>query len=399
MSGSLINFREILLPDVLKGKEIINIHVTPLTIVGKNFGSVLFEVNIQLTNIQTKKLEILQVIAKMVVNNDYLLTIFQPRIMFEKELELYKTIIPELHKFQIENGVEEFIKDLVPKYYGGRLGLENEKYDSDTVLILENLKVQEYLMLEQTDGFDLDTANLILQKLAKLHATSLALKIKKPNEFNTNIKQYLKRIRLPYDELKKVNNMLQIIAGDPVCAKFHTRVELIIRKILQNPRTEPKNDLFATLCHGDFWVNNILVKFEDGIPKEIKFIDFQLMSYDSLGRDLIFFLYTSIKNEIVISNCDELLSNYHKTFVETLKLYKVNSTPFTLDMIEEEMREALHRKTLLQCLLMIFPMFSTKEPGLQIENIRELFDEPSPSDKFLDKLRTMITEFSKKNWI
>ena len=55
----------------------------------------------------------------------------------------------------------------------------------------------------------------------------------------------------------------------------------------------PPSPEVHTLCHGDFWSNNILFSYKDGQedPDDLIIIDYQLINYGHPCYDLVYFLY------------------------------------------------------------------------------------------------------------
>lgn len=101
--------------------------------------------------------------------------------------------------------------------------------------------------------------------------------------------------------------------------------------------SNPEQNLFNVLNHGDLWVNNIMFKYEnDGkTPKEVIFVDYQISSIASPGLDINYFLNTSPNMEVRQNNVDELMVLYYKEFSETLKSFKYSKVP----SFEEVLRE------------------------------------------------------------
>lgn len=80
---------------------------------------------------------------------------------------------------------------------------------------------------------------------------------------------------------------------------------------------------FNTLCHGDFWVNNMMIGYEKGNdqPKAMKIIDFQFIKFGTLAEDVIFFLFTSVGHCAFPSKIDHLLDVYYKSFRDYLEIH------------------------------------------------------------------------------
>ena len=64
-----------------------------------------------------------------------------------------------------------------------------------------------------------------------------------------------------------------------------------------------REDRFNVLTHDDLWVNNMLFRSPDGV----RFIDFQMPHYASLGNDLQLFLTSSSNAEVRQNHFDSCL--------------------------------------------------------------------------------------------
>lgn len=78
--------------------------------------------------------------------------------------------------------------------------------------------------------------------------------------------------------------MIEILEEDEECRPFLSKMQ----KSLQLLKTDLHNfrEPFATIVHKDIWMNNFMVKLENGKVVKIKFVDFQNYTYESPVRDL-----------------------------------------------------------------------------------------------------------------
>lgn len=53
---------------------------------------------------------------------------------------------------------------------------------------------------------------------------------------------------------------------------------------------------------------------------KVKFFDFQLTEYDTFVSDLIFFLFTSVNDNIRKQHIEQFFQHYHKHLYRTLEL-------------------------------------------------------------------------------
>lgn len=97
---------------------------------------------------------------------------------------------------------------------------------------------------------------------------------------------------------------------------------------------------FQVLNHGDIWINNMLFKSDDnGNCIDVKFIDYQIASWGSPITDLMYFLLTSVQDDIKTAHFDELIAFYHKELVKSLNELNYSKDIPTLDVMKQDLLE------------------------------------------------------------
>ena len=100
---------------------------------------------------------------------------------------------------------------------------------------------------------------------------------------------------------------------------------------------EPMGNGFQVLNHGDMWVNNFMLKYDsDGSPIDVKLIDYQMSFWASPAADLIYFLISSIQDDIKVDHFDELVAYYHSVLVESLNKLKYDGVIPTLEELNAD---------------------------------------------------------------
>lgn len=96
---------------------------------------------------------------------------------------------------------------------------------------------------------------------------------------------------------------------------------------------------FKVLNHGDLWINNLLFKYDKGVPVDLVFVDYQMSFYSSPGIDINYFLNTSPRLEVRQQSRDELIKSYYSEFYKTLKILDDASWTTPLISLDEMKRE------------------------------------------------------------
>ncbi|XP_063900499.1 uncharacterized protein LOC135120083 [Zophobas morio] len=365
-----------------------------LTAPGENYGSLMLSVDVT-----TESNHELKVVAKTLPPNPKMQEMFDSPVTFRNEIAFYKTIIPTLRSFQKKHGVKK-VMNFAAKYYGSRPNLhhKDDKIDQDAVLLLENLKVSGFVNVERTEGFDLDTSKLILRDLAQLHGIGIALKLQEPKIFNQKVRPYLTPLTLPeeaHDDWK--DKYLKIIHSIPRLEPYLERLKKVNFDMKGPP---PPREPFASISHNDCWVNNAMVKFENGKAVESRLVDFQISAYASPAKDVLFFLFSSLRNDVLRKNCDGLIRYYHENLIGVLKELKCDTKPFCFEEFKKELDFEAKHTQFVDTVLMLIPIFA---PKLKVKDWAEI--EPTdignnePTELHMEKLVVIVEEYAKRGWI
>ncbi|XP_012225519.1 uncharacterized protein [Linepithema humile] len=382
--------------------QIHDVEWKPLTDPGENFGSEIFAINIR--GEQNNKNIAVNVVVKLPPKSEYLLDLFDSPITFKKELEFYSTVAPELLKLQNESGIpRENLSVITPQFLGGRLGLKDpQRFDQQAAIILENLKDHDYTTQDRILGLDKVHMDFAIEHLAKLHAITIGLKLKKPEFFE---KAVLPALEYTVDESAKdcVVSMIKkahddykdIKEAEPYLDRIEKTIEHGLRTIVKPE--EP----WATMVHNDFWVNNMLFKYdESGKLINMKIVDFQLTVYDYGVNDLIFFLISSCQKEVLDSHLDDMIDLYYDSFIECLKSLDVDTSRFPKSQFIEQMNLCAPLK-FRQCIMMVQVIQAargsvTETTATADENV---FKGGVNDENYKQKMLHVLSIFDRKGWL
>ncbi|XP_076274397.1 uncharacterized protein LOC143205177 [Rhynchophorus ferrugineus] len=349
-----INDIEQLLKSQLEEDEkIADVEVSRLTAPGENYGSIMLRILVTLENTKTSKKRTLDAVGKIIPESERVREAFSTQTTFTLEYNFYAVVSSVLDQFLKRNNVKSGADFLAP-FVGGRLNLnEGPIVDNDAIIVLRNLRVSGYSTGEKTTGLDPDHSKVVLDTLAKFHATVLGLKIKEPEKFDkyirpcffryyvdkdlhtvvkTNLSHYLKLNGFTDEEVKKADNTF---------VDFH-----------QNE----VNDVWGTLIHYDSWTNNLLIKKENDKPTHCVLVDFQVPDYGTPLDDISFFLFTSVQNLFDGSTFDDLLDYYYDKLLKNLRNIGVETTVFTKDSFDEEVGKAIKNYQYYHTMWMLHPL-------------------------------------------
>ncbi|CAH1718396.1 unnamed protein product [Chironomus riparius] len=263
---------------------------------GDNYNGIIYRVEI-IKNEEVK----LSIIVKLPPDNPARREEFLIHKSFFQEADFYDNIYPMYKKFQEDKGID-VQKDgffQVPVCYKT---LPDDPHEG---LFFEDLKVTGFSMFDRKRDLTKDHIFLVIEALAKMHATYFSIKDQKPElvEKYKDIEDYiLKQCRRKEAAMKIFNEKMKNQALDVL--KYCKNEELVkrVREVLSpelHLLLEEGNDVqaaepYAILCHGDCWMNNVMYQYdENGIPKTCILLDHTIMRTKSL-RDKYYNEFMSV---------------------------------------------------------------------------------------------------------
>ncbi|CAH0553110.1 unnamed protein product [Brassicogethes aeneus] len=405
------NVKELLVHSLGEEIEVVDQNTFILTAPGEHYGSIMLGLDVTVKKNNGKE-EVLNLVAKLIPQSEVLKIAFDIFVTFKKEVFAYTKTIPTLIALQKEKNVpKNKILDVFPKCFGARVCLDENKnqVDEDGVLIFENLKLQGYKTEDRLIGFDLDSARIVVQDLAKFHAVPLGLKLLKPEVFKEKVLPALIHNngleQLPPEVGMAFHNSIMYGAHN-ISELEHLleRLQYIVDDAFKNPYVNrpPPNEPWGTMAHSDFWVSNtMLLRGNDGKPLKNKIVDLQIMRYASAVRDLVFFLFTSVTNSVLNEHIDEFIKLYYDTFVDTLNDLNIDLNPFSWNAYLAELNEVAPTEV-YHILIMLKPICTEKG---KVQSSLEDFQDSDWSCKDLlgpnhrRKLRDTVLALDKKGWL
>ncbi|CAL7944486.1 unnamed protein product [Xylocopa violacea] len=411
MTSSLHEMKEIVLRDVepvlrqKMGDHVIVENFTAKSLLppGENYGSTIMGVHVELKNKDTEKKEDLHLVAKMSPPTEYQKRIFNSARTFVKEVFMYETIVPSYNKLQLECGLKKSeVFDILPKFYGSRLSLQADgDFDDDAVIFMEDLKVSGYYHGDRAIGYDLEHSEEAVKALAKFHALGIATKQKKPGMFEV-FKMHAKFLQIEGSPDNLFKMVLVCIKEDPEMSPYYDRCNKILTGLTMDELwTDVLREPWTSIIHSDFWVNNVMFhRSEKGKVDSVKFIDFQMYMYASPMRDLLFFLYSSVNDDVTEEQIEDLMDLYYEILLNTLTKMGCNTEQFSKEDYKAKMAEDAVREFVHLCFMIKVLMLDTKEINdFNVDKMETVICDHAGNKKFVDRLRKLVLTFVKRNWI
>ncbi|KAL0275911.1 UNVERIFIED_CONTAM: hypothetical protein PYX00_003630 [Menopon gallinae] len=266
-------------------------------------------------------------------------TIFNLRRIFENEIAGYEAVVGNFEDFaNRKKSPRNWKGTCFAKYYGSA-------YD---IIALEDLKPKGYQMGNRVQGFNVQECLLVLEKLSYFHAVSVSMKSVDGGRFG----DVAARLREPFfteeTELGKFwENAVKLAVRSLEDRKDH-RLEapLAVMKSYLGSVFSGMSEVIAprepfdVICHGDLWINNILIRYVDGVAVDARMVDLQSMKHGSCVLDLMYFLFTSLEVGLLRPNIKELINFYY--IYLAFHVRSLGSTmPFSFPDLMAEMRRRI----------------------------------------------------------
>lgn len=103
---------------------------------------------------------------------------------------------------------------------------------------------------------------------------------------------------------------------------------------------DPMKCGFVVLNHGDLWLNNMMFKSdEEGNTIDVSMIDYQGPFWGGPAGDLIYFIVSSVADDIKVDHFDEFITFYHGELTSSLKALKFDQYIPTLEELNADIFE------------------------------------------------------------
>lgn len=378
--------------DALRRDNDSNVNVTSVSVTrgtapGENFSSIIYRVTATLDNGEMRSL-----LLKIPPKGGEKRTVESG--FFRIEANMLGNILPAMKKL---------LDRAVPGRFAP-LGARCPLYGTEptSFLILEDLKPQGFRMAVRHRGLGLRHCLLALRSLARYHASSAALLHEDPS--------IAKDLPNPFRSCKESMEQYAISVfqmASNVCRKwpgFEEYAEILAELTPLAIGTlmklnDPRPGKFNVINHGDYWTNNMMFKYaQNGQLEDFRIVDLQISHPTSPAIDLLYFLNTSLSDEVSTHHRPMLLREYYITLTETLELLGVQGYSF------EELTEDIdaYGSYAVFGAISVWPLARSEA----VPDIEGQINGDSSNSTFLYEttavklwLQRMLPEFKSKGWL
>lgn len=278
-----------------------------------------------------------------------------------KELLFYQELLPALNAQLRVAGLEPL---RTPKH------LYLNHNPDEMLLIMKDLRSRGFRKFREKNCFDILHTNIVLQELARFHASSLLLKAKIGRR-NFDIKyHFLEKewynvtddatafFKTLFDgNIENTVAILKTLETDDRVIKWLRKIKPDVYAILQEQMQ--RSPAFITLCHADCITTNTMFRYnDDGIPVEVALLDFQQVRKASLATDISLLLYICVSGTDRKRNMEGFLQTYFSSFRNVMDAGKVQ-VPFTFQELLRECDDKLLFGVIWS--LSVIPMLAARE--------------------------------------
>ncbi|PSN36168.1 hypothetical protein C0J52_16999 [Blattella germanica] len=266
-------------------------------------------------------------------------------------------------------------------------------------------QVEDVRLAERTQGLDEKHCKLVMRTLARYHAASAVLHKKNPkimepfyeSTYNDIIVANMKGIF--ENGMRNLAREVEKWPGykDKFDTKLYRAAETTMNYLVNSSIRDDQE--FNALTHGDFWVNNMMFRYDEQEQVEdVRFVDYQLCHFSNPAHDIIYFLYTSPTLDIM-KDSQFLIEEYYRTLEETLVLLGHKElVPSFPDFMKQ-----FNRKGLLAVIMSgvgLAFVYADRDNILDTENMMKGQEQQSCLGKQHEEaMKVLLPIFEKKGWL
>ena len=282
--------------------------------------------------------------------------------LFQNEIEFYQKIAPELKQFvdEYNESGKDFEFD-IPEL------IHAEADEERAIIILEDLVGAGYKQVKDENGekyLSKENAILAVESIAKIHAASYALQIKKNIDLghihpnlemsgllwsNDEMASRLTAMKDYYCDILKLSKKPD---SPDLVERFQRTFDSTEKlKEMCKKRSEHDNNNKGIFClqQGDFHFNNLMFK-EEGDKVKVKIVDWQMTYSGRVGGDIAYLLMSSIAPQLYEAEEEAIKEKYFARFNKSLHtLIAERKRSLVEEMLKKDYDESLPLGFLFSC--------------------------------------------------
>jgi len=214
------------------------------------------------------------------------------------------------------------------------------------ILVMENVKKRDFVMFDKMRILPLDHFLLAMTNLGHFHGKWLAYRwmlesgqlagegVWSLDKFKSSLNTQKRAPEFVYKQLlngtaKTTKKILELEGRQELIPNvthfFNVTARAQLNMFMGNVVTP-----IDTCCHGDFWSNNIMFKYDkDGNVNGTVLVDFQMINYGHPAYDVLYLLYISADSQFRSQHMEECLSKYWETLNLYIEKFAPKNTKYT----------------------------------------------------------------------
>ena len=239
--------------------------------------------------------------------------------IFVTEHLMYSKVIDDLNEFQDSFGNDQFRINIPEMVYG-------KCTTTEFLIVMENLKTKGYNVVDKTKGLDSAHISLAVDQICRFHAVSYVYNKKEDLLekypcflYNPDFHKFVGPIT--ENCLLGILQLLEQKGREDLSKRLKESMEALLLKGTKYDEIGKGNAL-QSLIHGDFWNYNIMFQYEKNeYTNQEQVVNCKIIDWSNvvLGNpmfDLQYFIYTSTTRETRQKYLDDILHQYHDTFMK-----------------------------------------------------------------------------------
>ncbi|XP_005188195.1 uncharacterized protein LOC101898797 [Musca domestica] len=314
----------------------------PATAKGENYASVMTRIKVSYKTAGDSKIQTMPMIMKCSYENDpFVANIMNGYDVYNTEMKMYEQVLPKIAKILKQSGDNE-------KIFATTFKVDYERCS----IIFEDLAATNYGLADRLKGLDKDHTLVVLKKLAKFHAAAAVLNERMDGALESFqrglFNRHTRGLGCMFEHFTETCANFAKTCPDLGVYYYDKLMKLQSHVVEYGIKATSKwNEAdFYTLCHGDLWINNMLMQYRNSKSSQQKlenllFVDFQFSNWSSPAVDLYYFFNTSLEPELQmdVHFLAEMVQFYHSILSEMLKKFKYNGHVPTLHELWVQLEE------------------------------------------------------------